>query len=71
MGMIASFLKTFTGGSSEGNLKALHNLPKVSLDSKTKREKAGDQWKLTTTLVNHLRDPLPDGAPESDRQQER
>ncbi|HOT54112.1 MAG TPA: discoidin domain-containing protein [Bacteroidales bacterium] len=44
-------------GLEEGNLKALHNLPKVSLDSKTKREKAGDQWKLTTTLVNTSETP--------------
>lgn len=44
-------------GLEEGNLRALKNLPKVSLTTKTKSQKDGDQWKLTTTLVNESETP--------------
>jgi len=44
-------------GLEEGNLQALKNLPKVSLSTKTKSQKEGDQWKLTTTLVNESEVP--------------
>lgn len=44
-------------GLEEGNLKALHNLAKVKLRTITKYKKVGDQWKLTTTLVNSSETP--------------
>jgi len=45
-------------GLEDGNYKALHQLPKVALNSKTTVKKSGDEWLLTTTLKNDTKTPV-------------
>ena len=45
-------------GLEDGNYQALHTIPKVELDKKTKIEKSGDDWILTTTLDNTTIQPV-------------
>ncbi|MDR0543481.1 MAG: discoidin domain-containing protein [Dysgonamonadaceae bacterium] len=44
-------------GKEDGNLKALLNVPKVTLASKTVSKKTGAEWLLTTTLKNETASP--------------
>jgi hypothetical protein len=41
----------------EGNYKALHQLPKVNLTTKTNVDKSGGEWLFTTTLKNETATP--------------
>jgi len=44
-------------GIEEGNLRAIRDLPKVTLEAKTSVERRGDRWVLTTDLHNASRQP--------------
>jgi hypothetical protein len=44
-------------GLEDGNYQALRDLPVVKIESRTKVEKSGDNWMLTTTLNNTSKQP--------------
>ena len=45
-------------GLEDGNYQALHKLPVVKLDNKSKVEKSGNNWIITTTLNNTSKSPV-------------
>ena len=45
-------------GLEDGNWQALHELPKVELESNTKVIRSGEEWMLSTTLNNTTKQPV-------------